>query len=243
MANEIGRKLDPETPELERESAQASSVGRRRLIKGMAAGLPLVFTLRSGTAMAMTSSLACLKDATRKNAPTPLIPQQGADPSGVSWLRQTVRVRLVKPLNPSGKPVGDGLNSQGQPLGGALNPQGQPLAGALNPQGQPLAGALNPQGQPPGDGLNPQGKSMGQAFKIYQTIKTPRPHVWYTEAGQTISLMDVQTLRELPNELGAAFVDYNGRQVEIVRVSPQNGGGRPITTSCYTSFVVRPTQV
>jgi hypothetical protein len=232
MANEIGRKLDPETPELERESAQASSVGRRRLIKGMAAGLPLVFTLRSGTAMAMTSSLACLKDATRKNPPTPLIPQQGADPSGVSWLRQTVRVRLVKPLNPSGKPVGDGLNSQGQPLGGGLNPQGQPLAGALNPQGQPF-----------GDGLNPQGKPIGQGFKIYQTIKTARPHVWYTEDGKTISLMDVQTLRELPNELGAAFVDYNGRQVEIVRVSPQKGGGRAITTSCYTSFVVRPTQV
>jgi hypothetical protein len=84
---------------------------------------------------------------------------------------------------------------------------------------------------------------MGQAFKIYQTVKTPRPHVWYTAAGETISLMEVQTLRELPNELGAAFVDYNGRQVEIVRVSPQKGGGRPITTSCYTSFVVLPTQV
>jgi hypothetical protein len=224
MANEIGRKLehlgDPETPELECESAEAPSVGRRRLIKGMAAGLPLVFTLRSGTAMAMTT-LGCMHDYTRKKPPVAIIPQQGPDPGGTSWLRQELRVRLVKRLDLQGKPVGDGLNPQGQPFGAGLNPQGQPV----------------------GDGLNPQGKPMGQAFKIYQAIETPSPHVWYTERGDMISLVEVHTLRDLPHERGAAFVEYNGRYVDIVRVSPQKGGGRPITTSCWTSFVVRPTQV
>jgi hypothetical protein len=202
MANEIGRKLehpgDPESPELERESVQTPSVGRRRLIKGMAAGLPLVFTLRSGTAMAMTT-LGCMHDYTKKKPPVAIIPQQGPDPGGTSWLRQELRVRLVK--------------------------------------------RLDLQGQPVGDGLNPQGKPMGQAFKIYQAIETPSPHVWYTATGDMISLIEVHTLRELPHERGAAFVEYNGRYVDIVRVSPQKGGGRPITTSCWTSFVVRPTQV
>jgi hypothetical protein len=235
MANEIGRKLehpgDPESPELGRESVQTPSVGRRRLIKGMAAGLPLVFTLRSGTAMAMTT-LGCMHDYTKKKPPVAIIPQQGPDPGGTSWLRQELRVRLVKRLDLQGKPVGDGLNPQGQPFGGGFNPQGQPLGGGLNPQGQPV-----------GDGLNPQGKPMGQAFKIYQAIETPSPHVWYTATGDMISLIEVHTLRELPHERGAAFVEYNGRYVDIVRVSPQKGGGRPITTSCWTSFVVRPTQV
>jgi len=194
MPNETGKHVEqpvePETVELDRKVEEAPSLGRRRLIKGAAAGLPLVFTLRSGTAMAMTT-LGCMQDSTRQKPPVAIIPQQRADPSGVSWLRQKLQVRLVKLLDPKTR--------------------------------KPIEGRAE--------------------FKIYQARAYRHSEEWFTEHGKPIFLTEVHLVRDLPDELGAAFVEYNGRHVDIVRVSPKKGGGRPITTSCWTSFVVRPSKV
>lgn len=185
-------KQDASNPELHvslpDETGKAAT--RRQFIKAGAAAVPMVFTLQSGAALAMSSVHHCIPrnaELARQKRPPAVLDHGMRDPSGLSWLRHKLRVKEVVRLDMHGQP-------------------------------------------------------HGKPFKIYQEKKSgfdlagrpgTHPDVWHTMKGEKISTLEFKTLRDLEPEHGLVQIDQQGY---ILRVSPQPGGGTPVTTSCWTSI-------
>lgn len=181
---ELQAGLLDETP-----AEKAPTDARRRFIKAASAAVPMVFTLQSGAALAMSSVHHCIPrnaELARQKRPPPVIDHGMRDPSGVSWLRHKLQVKEVIRLDALGKP------------------HGQPFKVYQEKSGAHLGGRTN-----------------------------SHPDIWFTMKGEKISTLEFQTLRDLGSEHGLVQIDQRGY---ILRVSPQPGGGSPVTTSCWTSI-------
>lgn len=173
----------------ETPAGTASPDARRRFIKAATAAVPMVFTLQSGAAMAMSSVHHCIPrnaELARQKRPPAVLDQGLRDPSGVSWLRHKLRVKEVIRLDALGKP------------------QGEPFKVYQEKGGVHLGGRTS-----------------------------THPDIWFTMKGDKISTLEFKTLRDLGAEHGLVQIDQRGY---ILRVSPERGGGSPVTTSCWTSI-------
>lgn len=86
----VNRQSDPEAPEKARISG-----GRRALLKGSAAAVPMVLTLRSGAALAITSAESCVLRASSSVSPTVITPDTGDN----LYVRTAVQARQLQAGN------------------------------------------------------------------------------------------------------------------------------------------------
>lgn len=83
----VNRQSDPDAPEKTRISG-----GRRALLKGSAAAVPMVLTLRSGAALAITSAESCVLRASSSVSPTVITPDTGDN----LYVRTAVQARQLQ---------------------------------------------------------------------------------------------------------------------------------------------------